>query len=159
VWSDHFINVQELQIGFLDKETSLNLLKKPIDKFPDDAISHAIAETIFERVNGQPYLLQLYAYLLVNELNDANRSQANIEDVAYIEKLVLSQAKYYFDSIFTSAPKPVQTILEALALGQTPAIDLPSRRWLKRRYLLNEQQKIAIPVLGAWIRRQYEEDF
>ena len=159
VWSDHFINVQELQIGFLDQATSLALLKKPIPEFPDEAISHAVAEAIFERVNGQPYLLQLYAYLLVNDLNDANRTQANLEDVPQIEKKVLKQARNYFENIYKSTPKPVQTILEQLAFEQAPAIDLPSRRWLKRRYLLNEQEKIAIPVFNAWIHRQFEADF
>jgi hypothetical protein len=37
---------------------------------------------------GVVYGVELYAFLLINELNDAARSQAHLEDVPRIEKLV-----------------------------------------------------------------------
>jgi hypothetical protein len=154
LWSDHFINVQELRVGLLERQTSLDLLTKPIPEFPVDAIPQTVAAAIFERVNGQPFLLQLYAYLLVNHLNEATRVQAELKDVTIIENIVLSQAKNYFRNIFFTAPENVQTALKNLALGKTAPHNC--HRWLKRRCLLNEQEKLSIPVLGAWILENLE---
>jgi hypothetical protein len=151
LWSDHLINVQELRIGLLDRDNSLNLLRKPIPAFPDEAIPLTVAKAIFERVNGQPYLLQLYAKLLVDHLNENEREQANIQDVEHIENLVLSQARSYFSNVFSKKPN-IQTALKNLALSKPAQLDRRTHRWLKRRYLLNEQEQLSIPVFGRWIR-------
>jgi len=148
IWSDNFINVQELQIGFLQRDDALALLTKPIPNFPDTAIPLTVAKAIYERVNGQPYLLQLYGFLLVSHLNEQNQQTAHLEEVAMIEQQVLSQAR----NIINTAPETVQTALEALALGKTPELKPRYHRWLKRRYLLNDKNKLNIPVLGEWIK-------
>ena len=154
LWNDHFINVRELNIGHLDRETSVDLLTRPIPDFPAGAIPLDVATRIFERTAGQPYLLQLFGTLLINELNEHDRAQASLEDVAIVEEEALSQGRYYFGNTYEDATGGPRAALEALARGESPAIPGATRRWLERRWLIDETGKLRTPVLGAFIREE-----
>ncbi|MGH9962096.1 MAG: hypothetical protein ACREBC_34030, partial [Pyrinomonadaceae bacterium] len=88
--NDHFINLREIRIGHLSPNTSVQLLTRPIPKFPDQAIPEQVAEEIFMRTGGHPYLLQLYGSLLVTCLNHQKRGSATLEDIGTVEDEVLS---------------------------------------------------------------------
>lgn len=155
LWSDHFINLREVRIGHLDKITALELLTKPIPEFPPLAIPTVIAEKIFARSGGLPYLLQLYGSLLIEQLNAEKRQQSQLSDLEIVEEQVLEQATYYFRNTVQSAPVEAQAILLKLAEGDFPVeIDKRTRRWLQRRCLLTAADRLAIPVLGTWISRE-----
>ncbi|EDN65560.1 conserved hypothetical protein [Beggiatoa sp. PS] len=156
LWSDHFINLREVRIGHLDKTTSIELLTHPSSEFPAQAISTEIAATIFARTGGLPYLLQYYGSDLVEHLNEHNRQQANMDDLAIVEQQILEQATYYFRNTVQNAPEPARRALIALAENQANIeIDKPTRRWLKRRCLLTDTDQLLIPVLGTWIHEEY----
>jgi hypothetical protein len=156
LWSDHFINLREVRIGHLDKTTAVELLTKPIPEFPPPAIPTAIAEAIFVRSGGLPYLLQLYGSLLVEQLNANKRRHAQPSDLEMVEEQVLEQATYYFRNTVQSAPAEAQAVLVKLATGDFPVvINKPTRRWLQRRGLLTADEQLTIPVLGTWITREY----
>ncbi len=152
LWNDHFINVRELGIGHLDEQTSVDLLSKPISEFPPDAVPVEVAQRIFERTAGQPYLLQLFGTLLVNRLNEQERTKAVIEDVGAVEQEALSQGRYYFGNTYQDAPPAAREVLETLALGGTTRITGATRRWLERRWLIDEHGALRTPVLGTFIR-------
>jgi serine/threonine protein kinase len=154
LWNDHFINVRELNIGHLDRETSFDLLVKPIPDFPADAIPVEVADRIYQRTAGQPYLLQLYGTLLINELNEHDRTTARLEDVPVIEQEALSQGRYYFGNTYQDAAEGARAALEALARGESPVIAGATRRWLERRWLIDEHGKLRTPVLGDFIREE-----
>jgi hypothetical protein len=53
-----------------------------------------------------------------------------------------------------SAPGPARAVLDALARGETVAleqIDGPVRRWLRRRWLVTEDGGLGIPMLGRFL--------
>lgn len=155
LWSDHFINLREVRIGHLDKTTALELLTKPIPEFPPLAIPTIIAEEIFARSGGLPYLLQLYGSLLIEQLNAEKRQQSQLSDLEIVEEQVLEQATYYFRNTVQSAPAEAQAVLLKLAEGDFPVeMDKCTRRWLQRRCLLTKKDQLAIPVLGTWISRE-----
>ncbi len=155
LWNDHFINLREIRIGHLGRDTAIDLLTQPISDFPAEAIPQTVAELIWTRTGGQPYLLQLYGSLLVTHLNDQKRYTATLEDVTSVEDDALSQGTYYFRDTYNKAPAAARSILEQIACGQTSHHDDPrALRWLKRRYLVSEEGKLGIPVLGAWIREE-----
>ena len=154
LWNDHFINVRELRIGHLDEETSIELLLKPIPDFPPHAVPLEVARHIFERTAGQPYLLQLFGTLLINRLNEQDRTEALMEDIGAVEQEAISQGRYYFGNVYKDAPPAAREALETLALGGTSNIAGPTRRWLERRCLIDEQSALQIPVLGAYIREE-----
>ncbi len=111
-----------------------------------------MAETIFERTDGQPYLLQLYASLLVSLLNHDKRRQACPDDISRVEYDVLSQATYYFQHTVSAAPPEAQDALTALALDKPVDLNPQTRRWLRRRLLLTDDDRLRIPVVGTWLR-------
>jgi len=155
LWSDHFINLREVRIGHLDEKTSIELITCPIPEFPPQAISLPIAETIFSQTGGQPYLLQMYGSLLVQHLNEDKRKKAKKADITPIKAQVLEQATYYFRNTVVDAPPNARTVLLSLAENQQAKLDKQTRRWLKRRCLLTENDQLLIPVLGEWIREYY----
>ncbi len=156
LWNDHFINVRELHLGYLDEPASLGLLMKPFPGFPDDAISRSVAELIFQRTGGQPNLLQLYASTLIEWLNEHKRLQARPEDIAAIEPQVFDDGAYYFRNTIQDAIPEAREVLVALAEGESPTYDVATRRWLRQRLLLTEDGSLAVPVLATWIHDVYE---
>jgi hypothetical protein len=156
LWNDHFINVREVRVGHLDRATARELLMHPVPEFPKEAIPLPVAEAIYTRTGGQPYLLQLYASLLVSLLNEEQRRQACLEDVATVEKQALTQGAYYFRYTVQAAPPEARTALEALAWEKPIEINPHTRRWLRRRLLLTEDDHLLIPALGTWVREEDE---
>ncbi|WP_143309194.1 hypothetical protein [Candidatus Entotheonella palauensis] len=143
-------NVREIQLGHLDWPTARDLLRHPIPEFPQEAIPLAVAETIFERTDGQPYLLQLYASLLVTLLNHEKRRQACPSDIARVEDDVLSQASTnYFRYTVSASPPDVQDALTDLALDKPVDLTPQMRHWLRRRLLLTDDDRLRIPILGS----------
>ena len=154
LWNDHFINVRELRIGHLDRRASVDLLCKPIPEFPEAAVPILIAERIYERTAGQPYLLQLFGTLLITRLNDEGRRTADPADLAPVEEDALSQGRYYFSHIYHDAPGHARPVLESLARGEKPSITATTRRWLERRWLTDDFGRLRTPVLGEYIRQE-----
>jgi hypothetical protein len=159
LWNDHFINVQEVHLDLLDKSTSLDLLTCPIPEFPADAVPLEIAEAIYTRTGGQPFLLQAYGSALISRINEGDRKPraATMEDLPFVEETVLSRWKPYFADTFKSAPPDAREALHALAAGKQAAISTKTRRWLERRCLLTRDDQLRIPVLGAWIRTELDD--
>jgi hypothetical protein len=158
VWSDHFINVREVRVGHLDEPTALELLSCPIPEFPKEAISQPIAAEIVNRTGGLPYLLQMYGSVMVQHLNDQKRKQADLTDLDPVEDTVLTEANYYFSHVATDAATVIsKAVLQKLAGGDTLELTRLQRRWLTRRCLITEEGKLAIPVLGRWIREEWGE--
>ena len=154
VWDDHFINAREVRMGHLDEKDSVELLTKPVEEFPDDAIPRAVAEAIFARTGGQPYLLQMYGSVLVSHLDERKRTSATLHDVAPVEQKVLSQAKAYFSDTVNRAPADARAVLEAFARGERPVVPASARRWLERRCLITREGTLAVPAFGEWIRQE-----
>lgn len=159
LWNDHFINVQEVHLDLLDKPTSLDLLMHPIPGFPEDAVPAEVAEGVYAHTGGQPFLLQAYGSALISRINEGERKPrtATMDDLLAVEETVLSRWKPYFADTVNSAPDDAREALHSLATGKQPALSTRTRRWLQRRCLLTEDDRLRIPVLGAWIRAELDE--
>lgn len=155
LWSDHFINLREIRMSNLAETTALMLLTRPIEDFPEQAIPLLVARIILARTGGQPYLIQLYGSLLIQYLNEIKEKRARITDLEIVEERVLEQATYYFRNTIQVAPPSAKKALEMLATGEAVEIDKYTRRWLQRRCLLTDDDKLLIPVLGTWINEYW----
>lgn len=157
LWNDHFINARELRVGHFDRDTARELLCHPISEFPEDAVPREVAEAIVEQSGGQPNLVHLYGWELVTLLNREKRKQAKLEDVSIIEEDVMVSEGSYFRYIINEtglSDLPVLAVLVALAHGDKPTFDAATRRWLRRRCLITEDDRLSIPVLGRWIQEK-----
>ncbi|WP_295441229.1 hypothetical protein [uncultured Thiodictyon sp.] len=157
MWADHLVNLRELAIGPLTRPVTLDLLTRPSADFPPDAIPPAVAEAVWSRTLGQPYLTQLCGSLLVARLNDADRRQATVADCAALDPAVLDKANAYLTNLVQATPAAALAVLERLARGE--AVDLitqdrATRRYLRRRGLVTADGGLGIPVLGDFLRRE-----
>ena len=80
-----------------------------------------------------------------------------MDDLLVVEEIVLSRWKPYFADTINAAPHDARAALSALAAGKVLALDARTRRWLERRRLLTKDDRLRIPVLGAWIRAELDE--
>ncbi len=151
VWDDHFISARQIKLPFLDREASVGLLSQPAPEFPSGAIPVEVAEEVYRRTGGQPFLLQVYGSLLVGRLNDEKRQVAMVDDVQAVEGRAIEWAETYFRDAYRSAPAPARDALARLIQGQTPDLSPLARRWLMQRYLLTPDDRLSIPLFGAWI--------
>jgi len=150
VWDDHFISARQIKLPFLDEPTSIGLLTQPDPGFPADAIPAEVAQEVYRRTGGQPFLLQAFGSLLVSRLNGTDRRTALIADIATVEERAIEWAEPYFRDMYKSAPTAAREALDHLSQG--PADLSPvARRWLSQRYLLTPADQLAVPLFGAWI--------
>lgn len=157
LWNDYFINLRELHVGHLEKDRALELLMRPVSDFPPAAVPFDVAEAVFERTGGQPFLLQLYGFILVSRLNEVRRHQASMGDLVQIDDEILTMGRPYFANTVQSAPDEVRRALVALANERNVKFDTSVRLWLRRRSLIGEEGRLCIPILGRWIREEIDE--
>lgn len=151
LWTDHLINLQEIQVGFLDAASAEGLLTQPCPEMPADAIPAALARAMVARTAGQPYLTQLYGQILIDQLNDAERRQACLDDLEPVEREALSKAVNYFQNIWRALRPDAAQALLTLAQGQPLALPSATRRYLQRRLLIGEDDRLSIPVFQRWL--------
>jgi hypothetical protein len=131
----------------------VDLLTRPVKEFPTNAILDAVARAVVSRTGGQPFLVQLYGFLLVDRLNEAKRKAATLDDIELVERDVLDQANYYFRNIWGDLPPDAKPALGAvLDSGQPVQVDTTTRRWLRRRLIVSEEGALMVPVFGRWVR-------
>ncbi|MCG8458913.1 MAG: ATP-binding protein [Holophagales bacterium] len=153
MWDAHFVSVREVRLGHLEPESARELVRRPIPDFPDGAIPEAVADRLVQRTGSQPFLVQLYAQILVSSLNDAGRKQAELADLEAVEEEVLTQVGSYFRDIWNRAPEASRHLLEALSRAQDPDAvgGKKARRWLERRGLIDAEGHLTIPVFGRFL--------
>jgi hypothetical protein len=103
------------------------------------------------RTAGQPYLTQLYGQILIDQLNDAERRQASLDDLEPVEREALSKAVNYFQNIWRALRPDAAQALLTLAQGQPLALPSATRRYLQRRLLIGEDDRLSIPLFQRWL--------
>ena len=161
LWNDSFISARELRLGPLARDVAIGLLRQPIpvtEGFPDDAVSQEVAEAIVDRTGGQPYLTQLYAFWLVEELNKTKRTRAELRDIETADQIVFEQAAPFFrDSLNPrGATFAVRPVIEQIVAGQKPELTGNQSRFLSRRGLITAEGTLAFPILARWLNEYAE---
>ncbi len=158
LWTDHFLGVQEVRLDFLNQHQSIGLITKPEPRFPDAAVPTEIAEEIFKATAGQPYLLQLFGFFLVDRLNQEERKVATQEDFTEVARTVLKSAKNYFAEAHQAGPTDVGRSLDQLALDQTPEWTGATRRWMRKRGLIDQSNQIRVPLFKQWLNQRLADE-
>jgi len=157
IWYDHFINLRVLRVEHLDEAASIDLLSRPLPGFPSDVIPTETAGEVYRRTDGQPYLLQAYGSLLIEQRNargvDSLRP-CTIADVDDVEDEFFDEYGFFFRDRYRLAPEAAKQALAELAQGRTPVLEKSVQRWLEHRALVTREGTIRIPVLAEWLRRE-----
>jgi len=152
MWSDHFIGAHELRVEHLDGPTTVGLLTRPSDDFPPGTIPTEVAEEVFRRTDGQPYLVQLYGQLLVLHLDATKRRAATVADVDAVQDEVYSAGSAWFRYTFSDCTTQRQALLRRLSEGEPVPLARADQRWLQRRGVVTPDGQIRVPVFASWIR-------
>lgn len=83
-------------------------------------------------------------------------ADAESTDVEAVELDVLQQASEYFRDTLNKSPAHVRPVPERLAHDAPVELERRTQRWLQRRCLLTADDRLAIPVLGRWVRECWE---
>ena len=110
VWDDHFIGARQIRLPFLGEADSVGLLTKPSPEFPTGAIPAEVAQEVYRRTGGQPFLLQVYGSVLVSRLNEEKRQTATVSDVDAVEVRAIEWAEPYFREASRIAPEAARGI-------------------------------------------------
>jgi hypothetical protein len=105
------------------------------------------------KFTGKPYLVQVFGSLLVGLLNDKKRKTVTVDDVKVVEARAMEWAESYFRDTYKRAPALVLEALAGLACGKAVDLSPAARRWLTQRYLLTPDDRLAIPIFGAWVEQ------
>jgi len=68
-WSDYLINVRTVPISYLDFDSALHLITKPVPEYNLTYEPEDVAGQLISRLGGQPYLLQAVMFELTEHLN------------------------------------------------------------------------------------------
>ena len=77
-----------------------------------------------------------------------------MDDVEDVELDVLKEPGAYLRWTWKHAPEEVQDVLRELAHGEKPEIRGARRRWLRYHRLIDQEERLAVPVFGRWIREE-----
>ena len=114
-------------------------------------IGEAVADAIFTRTGGQPFLLQAYGDQLVRLLNEQQRGLSGVQDIGTVEQRVQDRWKYFFRDLYEGTPPHIQETLVEFAHDRTERTNQDEMLWLRDRDLLNEDGSFAVPSFAAWL--------
>jgi hypothetical protein len=164
-WTDRFISVRRVRVSFLQPDDVRTLLTKPIPEF-DLTYAPGAVEAIIAATRCQPFLVQAVAFELVQYLNEQQRKEAAPADVEMAITRALKSGGEYFSRVWSDAGVEGQTILREIARGGaswrqssdsgnqrglTPAVTV-ALRWLREHDVLNDDGRIAVPMLERWVQ-------
>lgn len=159
-WSDALINTRRLRISYLQAAEARELIEHPVPGFEEHMRYDPTAvEAILRLTRGQPYLVQLLCYEIVDRLNLAHRRQADEADVDAVLTSALEHGSGYFQEIWDSTLPAEQGILLRVACGSTPDGDAQALARLVRRELLETTDgdfRFQVPLVQLWYQRQVQ---
>lgn len=150
-WNEGFLVYNEICLENFDQDTTCNFLRHPLEKLNEDIIPISVANAIFRKTGGQPYLLQCYAVELIDHLNHQGRRKATLEDLSYLDAIVRRQASSYFRTILSEAPENIQTVFQSWAQRESVELNRSQYRWLKRKALIKSDGSLSIGIFASWL--------
>ncbi|OUD11665.1 ATP-binding protein [Thioflexithrix psekupsensis] len=151
-WLEYLPKFRQLYLELLSPVTAKNLLQQPVITFPEQLIDASFAESIAVKTGGHPYLLQLFGYVIVEFLNEQQQNYISPKDKIIMTERVLEMATPFFQQImqkYTAFHTPLMQMAKNEII--TTEFTAMQQRYLKRHWLLNEKNKLAIPLLQQWL--------
>ncbi len=164
-WSRFFVNVETLQIGYLNKTDSLRLITEPVPNLRYEA---GIPERIYELTQGHPAIIQSICRQLVVLANQQNTHQITVRDLEEVLDTKILDRNYppiyiFWESEFCNPnihPLAQITVRHIIRQEPIPKDHIPSlRRLLDHKYILKNPKDAAypyrlhVPLFQQWIER------
>jgi hypothetical protein len=149
-WAAHFAGAPRMRLSFLTREDAELLLTKPIPEF-DMMYAPGAVNALVAATNGHPFLTQGVAFELVQLLNEAQRREAKPADVEAAVGRALVSCEAFFANEWWDAGPEGQTILRALAAGETTPEFPAARAWLREHDVLGADGDFSVVMMRRWV--------
>lgn len=159
----YFIGAQEIEVGYLDEESSIELITNPdesIGSVPtyDDA---AVAR-IIELTHCHPYLIQAVCSKLIDKANNDSLTNISVALVDGAVQQVFKDYPYYFEDLWLLAANEGQKFLHDIANGKKAIMpefsDSDAFRKLEYHRVIerfnDSEYKITVPIFERWVKMQ-----
>lgn len=150
-WTDRFISARRVRLSFLRREEVELLLKRPIPAF-DMTYAPGALDAIIAATSCQPFLTQAVAFELVQLLNERQRKVATPDDVEEAVARALDSGGEYFANVWSDAGEQGQSILRAVAKGESPPAFHAANTWLRDHDVLNNDGDFAVEMVRRWVK-------
>ena len=157
-WSDYLINTQALRVSYLSEADARDLIQQPVDGFPAIYDEETVA-AIVRLTRGQPYLVQLVCYELVERLNRERRHRVELADVEAVLSAAFESGYHYFREFWeeTLSPEQRQVLASLVHDGELDA----GKRTVAESLVLKEVLEPAeglyrfqVPLLQRWVEQK-----
>lgn len=155
-WTDYLINVRTIPISYLDFDSALQLVTKPVSEFDLIFDPPEISALLVRRLGCQPYFLQVVMFELVQYLNERSRKTSQRKDIDIAVEKMFKTASTHFHHIWGEEIKePERNVLFTLTHQQRLTADLEqAAKALVGKEILykkNRSYSFCVPVLREWI--------
>lgn len=150
-WTDRFISARRVRLSFLTREDVELLLRRPIPKF-DMTYAPGALDAVIAATSCQPFLTQAVAFELVQLLNERHRKEATPDDVEEAVARALDSGGEYFANVWSDAGEQGQSILRAIAKGESPPAFHTANAWLRDHDVLNNDGDFAVEMVRRWVK-------
>jgi AAA+ ATPase superfamily predicted ATPase len=163
-WNDALINAQSLRMTYLHRNEAIDLIRHPIQKFPD-IYSDETVERILYWTNCQPYLIQLLGTVLVDELNKGSEplnQQPTPDDIDQIIQKVIGLGERYFSELWYNTITSEQREILSRFITEGHLENIPKRQiktLIEDKEILiktNEHYAFQVPLTETYFRQQVE---
>ncbi len=168
-WSSYFINVQPVEMTYLQADEARQLLTNPDPAF-EPPYDNAVIEEVLRLTRCQPYLLQLIGGAMVREVNEQGTRWVTPALFEAALERALTEGEIYFtylwnyDTGATPAEVPAgQRLLHAVAHGQAlpdmeSAAAQAALRRLVRYHVIEPTAgggyQCEVPFVARWVRER-----
>ncbi len=157
-WSDYLINTRSLRVSYLSEEDARALIRQPVEDFPEIYDDEAV-EAIIHLTRGQPYLIQLACYELVERLNREGRRWVEREDVEAVVPVLFERGQMYFWEFWNLSLTPEQReVLRALVQGGEVREEMKAvaDRLVVKEVLdrADDTYRFQVPLIRRWVEQK-----
>lgn len=157
-WADRLISAFPCHLGPLPREDAEQLLRKPVQYFPESVFDDAAVAAVLSQTGGHPYLIQLVGDQIVKRLNGATprRATATAQDIERALDGASNIARsQLFVALWEELDDTDRTLLRSLAQGRAVEAESPAFRSLRDQSFVDLRDgtpAFVFPLFARWIR-------
>jgi hypothetical protein len=160
-WSNYFINVKPLTIGYLHPAEAEELIRRPAAGADFKLVyANEVVAEIMTQTHGHPYLLQLVCSAVVEESNARHTLQVDSALLDAALGRALDQGEPYFHNIWHEmAGSNGQSFLQRVAGANSPVplAAHPALTRLVRCRILAQTEggfRVEVPLVQRWLQER-----
>ena len=149
------MSVQSLRVSHLSRPDAEALIREPVPDFPDIYEAMAV-EAIWQLTQGQPYLVQLLCFEIVEHLNRHQLKRATAAEVQAVLPAVFERGQMFFREFWQGTLTEAQQQLVHQLVHQKTIEDRQhdlAAHLVQKEILrpVGDDYGLCVPLLARWV--------